>query len=96
MNIINHPDCNTDKGRPSAEMTDVSIATLPVQEGVSAEGYNVMVSYWQPSAEELAELNAKGFVTLWVFGKVHPVVAMGTTAPLPVAPNVVPYEKPPG
>ena len=33
-----------------------------------------VVSYWHPSAEELAVLNSGGYITLWVLGATMPPV----------------------
>lgn len=41
-------------------------------------GYRAVSSYWKPTPEELAELNAGGYVRLTVIGLTHPVVAIGT------------------
>jgi len=35
-----------------------------------------MVSQWKPSPKELGMLNSNGHIELWVFGPVHPVVAV--------------------
>jgi hypothetical protein len=41
------------------------------------EGKPVMVSFWKPDAADLAILAEGGTVALWVYGEVHPVVAVG-------------------
>lgn len=40
-----------------------------------------MESWWEPTPEELAELNAGGCVRLTVVGQVHPPVAVDTVTP---------------
>lgn len=45
---------------------------------VVASGVPCVVTYWRPSAEELAELNAGGLVSLSVVGKTMPPMALGT------------------
>lgn len=37
-----------------------------------------MLSLWKPTPEELAQLNAGGFVVLSLMGTRHPPVSMGT------------------
>lgn len=39
-----------------------------------------ITSVWKPTADELAELNRGGGVTLHVHGHAHPVVALGVCA----------------
>lgn len=43
------------------------------------EGKPAMVSFWRPTAEELALLNQGALVSLWVFGASHPPVAVAVT-----------------
>lgn len=52
-------------------------ATMTIDE---AHGGVVISSFWKPSPEELALLNANGYVTLNVHGSTHPIVSI-TTSP---------------
>ena len=47
---------------------------LPVTRAQTAEGLPVVVSFWRPSAEDLAQLAAGGLVALHVFGGAMPPV----------------------
>lgn len=49
-------------------------ATMMVDEN---DGSVIIASFWQPTAEELAALNAGKPVTLFIFSKYHPPVALG-------------------
>lgn len=73
MQFIDHPACNSTFGAPAG--TQDSVGALRVVQGTCELGgrpCNVNVSFWQPSAEELALLNAGEPVQLWVFGRSHP------------------------
>jgi hypothetical protein len=48
-------------------------ATMMVDEN---DGSVIIASFWQPTVEELAALNAGKPVTLFIFGKHHPPVAI--------------------
>ncbi|WP_206141828.1 hypothetical protein [Burkholderia sp. Ac-20384] len=62
---------------------------LPIVD-VETDNGPFMVSAWQPTAEELAALNAGAPIRLWIQGTNHPVVALAVDAPAEqneVAPN---------
>lgn len=61
---------------------DGKCAGLPILDAQMPDGQAVMISAWQPTPEDLKVLQQGGSVYLWVFGRSHPVVAMGTTPPL--------------
>lgn len=87
MRIVNHPLCTTTIGAPSDMQDDCS--ALPVAYHTDEYG-TWAVSFWQPSADELATLAADGGITLQVraLGRQHPVVAMGvypSISPVPQA-----------
>lgn len=78
MQIINHPYATHVIGKPS-DLTDDQCAPLPVGYIDAPEG-PFTVSFWQPTALDLVNLNAGGCVTLFVraAGRQHPVVSVGT------------------
>lgn len=65
-------------GAPSSWDPSVSgpCAGLAVRDLVD-NGLPWMVSSWEPTPEELAQLVAGGRIQLWVQGVSHPVVALG-------------------
>ncbi len=76
MDIIQHQFCNAERTAPS-DMKDDCV-TLPVCEYKDVYG-QWQASFWRPSDEEMAILNAGGNICLHVRvgGRQHPVVAMG-------------------
>ena len=77
MDIITHPSCTKSLGAP-ADMPEPNCLSLPVAE-VTDEWGTWSISFWQPTLEELAMLNAGGAITLWVRAQDddHPVVGVG-------------------
>lgn len=80
MDILHLSNCNSVIGPPS-DMQDGSCSSLPVevyQDGVGAVWSR---SFWKPSQDELAILNAGGVIDLHIraSGRQHPVVAVGAT-----------------
>jgi hypothetical protein len=78
MEIYRHALCNSEIGKPS-DMTDETCSSLPVHYRDTEDG-RFAISFWKPTADELAGLNAGHCVTLWVraIGRQHPVVALST------------------
>jgi hypothetical protein len=77
MNHTTHPSNTRRIGAPIGwDQSQVPCDALAVTDQV-VEGEPVMVSFWRPTAEELAQLAAGGTVSLWIYGSQHPVVAMG-------------------
>lgn len=78
MEIFEHPLCTARIGAP-ADMDDDTCGALPVMYNTDEHG-TWAISFWKPSAEDLAVLAANGGLALWVRapGRQHPVVAMGT------------------
>lgn len=76
MEILKHPLCTGSIGAPS-DMPEPVCSALPVAYREDEHG-KWTVSFWQPSADELAQLVAGGAVALHVraSGRQHPVVAM--------------------
>lgn len=62
------PDWNND---------EVPVGALAVAD-VHVDGEPWMVSEWRPTADELAHLMANGSIYLWIHGRTHPVVGVGT------------------
>lgn len=50
--------------------------TLIVETGKGRRVHNLQKTYWWPSREELALLDAGGCIELVVIGKTHPTVAL--------------------
>ena len=61
--------------------TDGSCAHLSIAD-IDHEGSNIMESIWEPLPDELAALNAGGFVVLHVRGNGHPPVYVTAATPL--------------
>ena len=79
MRYTQHPSNNHVFGAPAGwDQKELPCGALPVTR-TEVEGHVVMVSFWKPDAEELAALNRGDAVLLWVYGAVHPVVAVGVT-----------------
>jgi hypothetical protein len=76
MDIVKHPLCTHLLGKPS-DLTDTQCAALPIIYEETEEGI-FAVSFWRPTPEELAQLNAGEHIALWVraIGRQHPVVAL--------------------
>jgi hypothetical protein len=56
--------------------SSVNCSALPITR-TQVAGQPVMVSFWRPTAEELALLNAGHQVSLYVYGTTHPPVSIG-------------------
>lgn len=71
MNHYEHRLCNGELA-PADGDAEQGVDTLPVQRG-KIKGSDILVvrSFWRPTAEELALLNADGAVMLTVFGGTH-------------------------
>jgi hypothetical protein len=54
---------------------ELPCGALPITHS-ECEGKPVVISYWTPTAEELAQLNAGAPVALWVIGKTMPPVSL--------------------
>lgn len=77
MRYIQHPTNNHVLGAPTGwDQKDLSCGALPVTL-VNVQGKPAMVSFWKPDAADLEALAKGGTVALWVYGEVHPVVAVG-------------------
>lgn len=74
MNFEHHPSNNMILGAPKG--TEDWVSKLPATMMVQDDG-TVIASFWKPTPEELAQLNAGQHVVLYVYGTSHPVVAIG-------------------
>jgi hypothetical protein len=76
MKFIQHPSNNCVLGAPKAwDHQAIECHALPITRS-DANGCPVMVSFWRPSADELADLAAGGAVALWIYGSAHPPVSL--------------------
>ncbi|WP_373379901.1 hypothetical protein [Cupriavidus nantongensis] len=76
MNKIQHPSNNDVLGAPAGwNQRELPVSALPITRRDVA-GQPAVVSYWKPTAEELAALNAGASVALWVIGQSMPPVAL--------------------
>ena len=77
MDRTQHPSNNHVLGAPVGwDQKELPCSALPVTR-VEQDGMPAMVSFWRPTAAELAALNKGGTVALWVYGVAHPPVAVG-------------------
>jgi hypothetical protein len=77
MRFTQHPSNNKVLGAPGGwDQKALECGALPVT-ATELEGHPVMVSFWKPDAADLEALAKGGFITLWVYGQTHPVVAVG-------------------
>lgn len=80
MNFKQHPTNNRVFGAPKGWDQDaLPCGALPIT-ATEVAGAAVMVSFWQPTDAEILQLARGGLVTLWIYGEVHPVVAMAVEA----------------
>lgn len=76
MKKIQHPSNNSVLGAPPGVPIDQCEA-LPVTRAVTPDGLMHTISFWKPSAEDLALLNRGQAVRLVVVGTTHPPVHIG-------------------
>jgi hypothetical protein len=81
MTPVTFPEVNTSFG-PPPDLSDIQCSTIPAYIGVAhggtMDGAAIVVTAWQPTAEELADLNAGKPVLLTFIGGLLP--HMATTA----------------
>lgn len=76
MNRVQHPSNNAVLGAPADwDQKALPCDALPVTRG-DVDGIPVVVSYWRPTAQELAALNAGQHIALSVVGPSMPPVAL--------------------
>jgi hypothetical protein len=81
MNHVNHPTINDSLGAPPGwDHQALPCGALPIRRGID-RGMRTVTSFWQPTPDELALLNAGGVVALTVLGVTMPPVMLGVEAP---------------
>ena len=76
MNRHQHPTNNAVLGAPKGwDQGEVPCGALPITR-TESDGLPCVVSYWRPTADELAALNAGGSIALWVVGVTMPPVSL--------------------
>jgi hypothetical protein len=76
MNRTQHPSNNAVLGAPAGwNQGELPCGALPITR-TECEGMPAVVSYWHPTTEELAALNAGAAVALWVIGRTMPPVSL--------------------
>lgn len=77
MRATQHPSNTRVLGAPDGwNQGDLECHALPVTDVVYPGGVRALMSFWQPTAEELAVLNAGGLIGLSVVGVAMPPVAI--------------------
>jgi len=80
MNKIQHPLNNAVLGAPVGwNQGELPCSALPITR-THVGDLPAVVSYWRPTAEELAVLNAGGVLALWVLGATMPPVQLSVEA----------------
>ncbi len=76
MNRVQHPSNNAVLGAPADwDQKQLPCGACPVTR-TEVDGLPVVVSYWQPTAEEKAAIAAGAMVALWVVGTSMPPVSI--------------------
>jgi hypothetical protein len=76
MNRMQHPSNNAVLGAPLGwDQEQLPCGALPITRA-EWDGMPAVVSFWKPTSEELALLNAGGSVALWVIGETMPPVSI--------------------
>jgi hypothetical protein len=76
MQHILHSTNNDVLGAPAGwDQKDLPVDALPITR-TEVNGVPAVASFWKPTAEELAALNAGGSVSLWVLGETMPPVSL--------------------
>lgn len=52
--------------------------TVPATMFPDGQDGPMIATFWKPSPEELEQINANGFIVLWVWGNAHPPVGLST------------------
>jgi hypothetical protein len=76
MEIVRHPQTNHVFTAPHGQEDDVSALPVVIHQDQFGVG---LFSFWKPSEEELAQLNAGHSIQLGIYSDSHPVVSMGVT-----------------
>ena len=76
MNRAQHPSNNAVLGAPAGwDQGELPCDALPITR-VDWEGKPAVVSFWRPSLEELAQLQAGALVAVWCIGQTVPPMSV--------------------
>ena len=76
-----HPSNNRVLGAPAGwDQKELPISALPVTD-VSVEGKAAVMSFWRPTPEEIAAIQAGALVSLLVLGNSMPPVSLTVDTP---------------
>lgn len=76
MNRTQHPSNNAVLGAPAGwSQAELPVNALPITR-TEVGGKPAVVSFWRPTAEEIADINAGAYVALWVLGSTMPPIAI--------------------
>lgn len=76
MRATQHPSNNGVLGAPAGwDQGELPCSALPITR-CEWEGQPAVLSFWEPTAEEIEALLAGGKVVLWVVGQTMPPVAL--------------------
>lgn len=76
MNKIQHPSNNRVLGAPKGwDQKELPCDALPVTD-VTIEGHPAVMSFWRPTPEEIAAIQAGALIALSVIGSTMPPVAL--------------------
>lgn len=77
MRATQHPSNTRVLGAPEGwDQGALPCNAIPITDALYQDSVRAVVSYWQPSAEDLAILNAGGLICLSVIGVTMPPVAI--------------------
>lgn len=77
MRPTQHPSNNRVLGAPTGwDQADLPCGAIAITDVVLDGGQPAVMTFWRPSADELATLNAGGLVSLAIFGKTMPPVSI--------------------
>lgn len=76
MRATQHPSNNGVLGAPAGwKQDELPCSAVPITR-TKWDGLPAVLTFWEPTAEELAALRAGGKVVLWVVGTTMPPVAL--------------------
>ena len=77
MRPTQHSSNNRVLGAPAGwDQSELPCGAIAVTD-VIADGVPCVLTFWRPSAEELAQLNAGGLISLSIVGRTMPPAALG-------------------
>ncbi len=76
MERVQHPSNNEVLGAPTGwRQSELPCGALPITR-TDVDGKPAIISFWRPTAEELAQLNAGGTIALWVLRNAMPPISL--------------------